>query len=278
VQQRARPGDEVHLMVHEPFLAFDPRKLRQNIGAVVHRLMLRILVGSARCVWVSTPSFIDDVRRFAPRGNADARWLPIPSPVSPVHDPAAVETLRQRLSDRAPLVGHFGTCNPVVAPILESTIEQLCTTRPDLRFAILGLGTQQFVNALIQRGRIRPSSIVASGERSEPDLSLLLQCCDVFVQPYADGLSSRRTTLMALLAHGCAVVSSAGVRTEADWPEWDAVRLTPEGDAAAAALAALNLIDVPALRKSLGERARATYEAHFDISRVMDVLVEGAPA
>jgi glycosyltransferase involved in cell wall biosynthesis len=178
------------------------------------------------------------------------------------------------LVDGAPLIGHFGTCNPLVAPVLESVIEQMCASRSDLRFALLGRGTEAFARRLSERGRIHPSAIALSGERPEPELSRLLQCCDVFVQPYPDGVSSRRTTMMALLQHGCVVVASVGARTEACWRESDVVRLTPPGDATAMAAAALALLDESATGGSIRERARAAYLTHFDAGRAVDALVD----
>ncbi len=67
VWRRARGGDSVHVMVHEPYLPFESRRLRQNVGAIVHRLMLMALLRAADRVWVSTPSFVPMVRRFGPR-------------------------------------------------------------------------------------------------------------------------------------------------------------------------------------------------------------------
>jgi glycosyltransferase involved in cell wall biosynthesis len=275
VRKRARRGDEVYLMVHEPFLAFDRHRVRQNVGAVVHRVMLRLLLKAASRVWVSTPSFLDDVRRFGPRESLDVRWLPIPSPVTPVHDPAAVEKLRNRLAGELPLVGYFGTCNSLVAPLLQSVFEQMASRQTSLRVALMGRGTRTFADRLVAAGRIGPAAIVASGEQPAYELSLLLQCCDVFIQPYPDGVSSRRTTLMALLEHGCAVVASAGPRTEEGWRESDVIVLTSQGDAPAMAAAALRLLDEPAKRRSMRDRARTAYITQFDVGHALDVLIDG---
>ena len=43
------------------------------------------------------------------------------------------------------------------------------------------------------------------------------------LQPYPDGVSSRRTTVTSLLAHGCAVVTTRGPLTEGLWQESGAV-------------------------------------------------------
>jgi len=276
VRRRAQRGDEVQLMVHEPFLPFDRTRIRQNVGAVVHRVMLHLLLRAARRVWVSTSSFLPDVERFAPEESEGARWLPIPATVLPVADAAGVAALRSTLAGAAPIVGYFGTCNPMVAPMLRRVFERLAGERPDLRFVLAGRGTGAFASRLIQDGSLPGSALVASGERQSRELSLLLQCCDVFVQPYHDGVSTRRTTLMSLLEHGRAVVTSTGVRTEEGWRRSGALILTPAGDPAGMASAALALIARPADREALGERARSLYLADFDVTRTLAALAGAA--
>jgi glycosyltransferase involved in cell wall biosynthesis len=277
IRRRAQAGDEVHLMVHEPFLSFHRRRARQNVGAVVHRLMLRILLRAARHVWVSTPSFVPDVRRFTPRDDLAVSWLPVPSPVPVVDDARAIAELRTMLADGRPIVGHFGTCHALVAPILEQVLERLSTARPDLRFVLIGRGTSAFVERLYAAGRVPPDSIVATGEREARDVSLLLQCCDAFVQPYHDGISARRTTMMALLEHGRALVTNAGARTEAYWSESDAVVIASPADADAMEAAVLDLLDTPERRSALATRAQALYAARFDATRMITALLDVAP-
>jgi glycosyltransferase involved in cell wall biosynthesis len=277
VRRRARAGDEVHLMVHEPFLPFDSRRVRQNVGALAHRVMLGILLRSAHHVWVSTPSFLADVRRFTPTDAPPVSWLPVPSPVPVVDDTRAVTELRTMLASHRPVVGHFGTCHALVAPMLQHVVERLHAERPELRFILIGRGTDAFVERLYAAGRTAEHAIVATGERDARDISLLLQCCDVFVQPYHDGVSARRTTMMALLEHGRPAVTSRGSRTEPYWSDSEAVVTTRGVDGEALASAALELFDQPDRRVALGERARALYTTRFDVTRTLGTLLDAAP-
>jgi hypothetical protein len=239
--------------------------------------MLGILLRSARQVWVSTPSFLPDLRRFTPAEPEAVSWLPVPSPVPVVDDPPAVAELKQMLARHRPVVGHFGTCHALVAPTLQRVLERLSADRPDLRFILIGRGTDSFVEQLQVSGRIPTDAIVATGERDARDVSLLLQCCDVFVQPYHDGVSARRTTVMALLEHGRPVVTSAGPRTESYWADSQAAVITPQGDGDSLALAALTLLDDPGHRVALGDRARSLYTTRFDVSRTLATLLDVAP-
>lgn len=273
VRRRARQGDIVDLMVHEPYLPFDARRVRQNVGAAVHRGMLKMLVGAATRVWVSTPSFLPAVRRLGPRRILDYWWLPIPSPVAPVQDAAAVASRRADFGPGRPLVGFFGTANPLVSRLLGEVLEGIRVRRPDAGFVLLGTGTDTFAEALIRSRPALAPSIIASGTQSAREASLLMQCCDLFVQPYPDGASTRRTTLMALLQHGRPVVTNVGSRTESFWPESGSVRLVPEADASALADAVASLMDNPAERARLAEQARSIYRSRFDVTRTLAALL-----
>ncbi len=228
VWRRARSGDSVHLMVHEPYLPFESGRLRQNVGAIAHRMMLMVLLRAADRVWVSTPSFVPMVQRFGPRRPLHYSWLPVPSPIARHDLPAEVQARRRAISATVtdPVIGYFGAANPLVANMLAEVIVGIAQRRPDARFVLLGRGTDSFADALESRVPALAHAIVARGERSAEEISTLIQCCDVFVQPYPDGVSVRRTTLMALLEHGSAVVASSGVRTDDGWGH--ALRLTPD--------------------------------------------------
>src|SRR5215831_14231912 len=45
-------GDDVSLMVHEPYLAFGKGSWRQDAAALVHRIMTAILLRAANRVWI----------------------------------------------------------------------------------------------------------------------------------------------------------------------------------------------------------------------------------
>lgn len=268
VWNRSRRGDDVQLMVHEPFLPFALTRFRQNAGAAVHRLMLMVLLRAAGRVFVSTPSFVPRIRPFGP-GGMSCTWLPVPSPVPDRADAALVRERREALAGASPVVGYFGTSNPLVAEVLEAVLRGVVERRPDVKLLLIGRGTDALAAALRRRAEAG-AAVVAHGERPAAEIAALLHCCDVFVQPYPDGVTARRTTLMALLDHGCAVVASAADQTE---PWWDgAVELTPVGDVRRMVDAAVALLDSPARRAQLSAAARRMYSERFAVDHALDLL------
>ena len=96
------------------------------------------------------------------------------------------------------------------------------------------------------------------------------------IQAYPDGLSTRRSTIMAILAHGIALIANTGRLTEPFWGATGAVRLVPSADPAGFAAA------VDALRSDRGERLRLgaaagrLYEERFSIDRLVQTLIGDA--
>src|SRR5207253_1147370 len=84
--------------------------------------------------------------------------------------------------------------------------------------------------------------VAAPGGQVAEELSVHLAACDVFVQPYEGGISSRNSSLMACLAHGRPVVATAGRLTEPLWAESAAAVLVPEHDPSALASTVLRLL------------------------------------
>ncbi len=99
-----------------------------------------------------------------------------------------------------------------------------------------------------------------------------LAACDLLIQPYPDGVTTRRTSVMTGLARGCPVVTTAGHLTEPLWAEQGAVALVDVGDPARFAAAAEELLRDGEARDRLGARAREVYDAHFSVSRLVHTL------
>jgi glycosyltransferase involved in cell wall biosynthesis len=93
------------------------------------------------------------------------------------------------------------------------------------------------------------------------------------VQPYPDGITTRRTSVMAPLANGVATVSTVGRLSERIWSETGAVALAPAGSPRDLADRVVQLVEQPAGRAALGQAGRRAYDAHFSIERSVDALL-----
>jgi glycosyltransferase involved in cell wall biosynthesis len=173
------------------------------------------------------------------------------------------------------VVGHFGPYDRLQAGDIERLVPWLAESRPSFRVVMLGHGSTSAVERLRLKAPHLGRQLHATGPLDAAALSRHLQVCDVIVQPYVDGASTRRTTLMAALAHGVPTVTTVGRLSESFWRESGAVSTVPAGDVQAVVEATVALAADPARRRELSVAARALYAARFDIAHIVTAMRDG---
>jgi glycosyltransferase involved in cell wall biosynthesis len=281
IATRALAGDRVELLVHEPYIDMSARPLFL-VAALVQRAMLMTAAASATRIWVSTPSWMPAVRPYLLRRQA-IEWLPVPASVLPVEDTDGVHDLRERIAgDRRPLVGHFGSYSPLVTDRLQPAVLQILR-ETDARMLLVGDGSDRFRASALEAAPALADRLTATGALEARALSTHLQACDVMVQPYPDGISARRTTAVALLAHGLPVVTNHGRLTEEFWRESGAVDLVDSSAPRAFTARVGHLVGDPGRRDRLGDAARdlhhRVFAVHHAVARLTNSeLYTGAQA
>jgi glycosyltransferase involved in cell wall biosynthesis len=272
--KRAAAGDAVELMVHEPYLAFDTGRFRQNIVAMVQRLMTAMLLRAAGRVWIAIPAWERLWKPYAFGKRIPFRWLPVPSSLS-IRDKADVEAVRARLAVSSHcVVGHFGTYGSLITSLLDDALPAIAARCPDAYFLLIGAGGAEFCARLVARHPGVESHVSATGPLDFEGLAAHVAACDVLVQPYPDGISSRRTTAMAGLALGVPVVTTRGHLTEPFWETSGAVRLSDIGDSQHLAEQVVSLLQSSSEREQLVEIGSVFYDRYFDVRHSVNVLRE----
>ena len=258
VARRARLGDLVDVVVHEPYLEFSWGPWRHLAMALVHRVMTVVCCGRG-------PSASGSRRRRGKRGCVRTRWA-APSRCAGCPSPGAKGHAARRHADSRSIAAPWAAAGrpfrlptaTAVAPLLE---ERLVGVMASASAAGAAAGGHR---------RARPSRlgslpiipdwrrpVHAPGYLPAIALGAHLTACDVLVQPYPDGVTARRTSVMAGLARGCAVVTTTGHLTEPLWAEQGAVALVDVGDAGALYRQRSKAAgDAAARRGRLGARAR----------------------
>jgi glycosyltransferase involved in cell wall biosynthesis len=109
--------------------------------------------------------------------------------------------------------------------------------------------------------------VQATGLLSSQDLSLHVSACDLLIQPFPDGVSSRRTSAMVGLQHGKAMVTTTGELTEDLWAPSGAVAVAPARETSEFVRLVRRLRENGQERERLGAQARRLYEDHFLMER-----------
>ncbi len=170
------------------------------------------------------------------------------------------------LPQEGPVLVHFGLIYPGKGlETLFAALSELLRVRPDVRLAIVGdtrVENKSYLadlKALAERLGVS-WAILWLGHRSGEEVSRILNAADIFVVPYDEGVSIRRGSLMAGLAHGRPVVSTISTLPSAYLRDGDNIALVPPKDAVALASRIASLLAKPEEAACLGKAALAVAE------------------
>ncbi|PWH20805.1 MAG: glycosyl transferase family 1 [Ardenticatenia bacterium] len=176
---------------------------------------------------------------------------------------------RARLGIRptASLLAYFGFLNPSKGgEELVQTLDALVRNGYDAHLLMIGaqVGDVDATNQAYLgrvRQRIRACGLEArvhwTGHIAPEEVSAGLLAADVVVMPYRDGVSFRRTTFIAALRHGCAVVTTSPAVKLSELQDGENVLLVPCGDVDALTQAVTRLLQDSTLATRLRIGAQA---------------------
>lgn len=268
LREQRRAGYDIRVMFHEPYFYFSWRRPWRNALAIAQRLMARIVLQAASRVYYSSSNWDGYLRPYG--APADFTVLPIPATVPSTPPPSLVGEFRTRLtSDGSPLVGHFGTFGDHVTSVLTPMLERLVREAPHVNVALIGNGGDAYRDAFVRLAPAAANRVQATGRLKAESVAAAVRACDVMLQPYPDGVTTRRTSVMAALANETATVTTDGALTEPTWRDSRGVELVPVFDPASAVRATLELLKDPAAREALARRGADLYRSEF----ALDVTV-----
>jgi hypothetical protein len=269
VKRLARKGESVDIMFHEvayPMEAGQPWKHRL-LALVTRRMALWIGKGADR-IYISTQGWEPMLLNIGLR--RPMQWLPVPSNIACVPAAAAIEEVRRRFAGSV-LIAHFGTYGQLLSA-LEETLRRLAEGDASRQFLLLGRGGSEFAARFSRAYPALAERFHATGPLDPEPLAAHLAAASIMVQPYPDGVSCRRSSTMAGLALGVAVVTCSGIFTESIWAESRAVALAKNCTAAEIAAAAEALLANPSEILQLAKRASTLYETKFKVSNTIAAL------
>lgn len=257
--RRAQTGTDVRVMFHEPFFYFGLHRPWRNVLALVQRRMAAVLLRSAKRVYYSTESWRRLLEPYGSPCSVDV--LPIPATIPVVVPGETVASFKTRY-DGDPLIGHFGTYGDHVAGELAEIVPLLLQRLPRARVLLAGRGAEPFVQRLDHGARAR---INVLGEQDGLSIAAALRACDVLVQPFPDGVTTRRTSIMAALSSARPVVTTRGALTEAVW-DGEGVAIAPAGQPVRFVDEVARLAGDASRRQALGSAGRRLYDEHFALA------------
>ena len=266
--------DRVEIIFHEVWLSFGIN-WKANLAATAHRIMVALLQHAAAKLWITCEAW----RKYIRAAKAPVGCLPVPSVVHGYATPESIAVVRRRCSARGAsrIVGHLGIGDALVEKQLRQVVPDILRENNDAGFLLIGRSSERFAQELQNANpdvaaRIFCSRTAGIGTLTADEIFAHINACDLMVQPYVDGISTRRTAAMAALANGKALLTTSGHSTEPFWLACDQLAMVPAGDARALVGRALQLLDDDRARGQMAGAGKQLYYAMFDVSVSVQVL------
>ena len=248
-------------------LTFWPQRLW---FALAHRWQWRHILRHAEGIGISTEAWLDEWSQRAPQYSDKFCLLPSPSsiPVVPVAaDHAAQWRRAQGLPANARILAYFGTISGAKQFdwVLSAWRQAQMADKPVALVVIGDVPTPEVPAEL--KTLFKPL-----GYLPPADVSSALQAVDVLALPFIDGVSERRTSFMAGLSHGCAMVTTLGSNTGPTLRRAEYFKAVAADDPAAYLRAISGLLSDDAGKSQLGKAGRLSYEKQYDWPHIARVI------
>ena len=258
VARHKRRGGSLALMIHEPYVPVT--SARSAAMGAWQRVQLILLRRGADAVFTSIEGWAGT--KLFGRVGVPGVHLPLGSALS---DSRYDRESRRRalLGPHSPRTlvlaalgtGHPGRLDDYVVAATNTVAASLSTP-----LALLNLGA----GAVPLNGVSDGVVVITPGALPEQELASYLAAADIFLAPFSDGVSTRRSTLMAALQHALAVVATDGFLTDSMLREARGALTLAPLDREAYAAAAVRLASDDTARSRQAQAGRALYEKHFD--------------
>jgi len=259
-----RRGLMVTTVVHEPYVPLWTNARSFARGLAQRAMLVMLMLASAR-VAVTTRFWQHELRRWLPwRGRRIVR-IPVGSniPLSPISaDERSALRTHLGCAQGDVVLTFFGSLHGTkLLGLIVRSVAHLQSAGLPAVLLIIGQEAHALAGVAAEAG-LTPGTVVCTGYGSPEDVSRWLQCGDLFLAPFTDGVSTRRTTVVAALQHRLPVVTTSGRLTEQNLFA-DAVAMVPCGDNDAFVRCVANLARDPGERGALAERGYRLYERTF---------------
>jgi glycosyltransferase involved in cell wall biosynthesis len=255
--RRARPNLKLAIMLHELHPPFRGWKWWLKYRwQVVQQAAMQF---SADVTFAAVDAWVAELVQRRPQ--RPSRHLPVGSNLPDRRHAREWERLRLGAGRDTVVIASFGTDASVwrMLDYVVHAVNRVAACGHRVVYLNLGGNTPKVAGIDPDVRMVRPGFLPAEA------LAEMIAAADIFLAPFADGVSTRRTTLMAALQQGVAIVGTDGPLTDPLLRDaTEALRLTPVHDPDAFARAAVALAASPAQRISLGQAARQLYCERFD--------------
>ena len=265
--RRSTPRPTLGVVVHEPYVPMD--SWRRRAMGLAQRVQLFAIASSVDVIYASIESWTGELQRR--HLSTACRHFPMGSTLPSASESRQAARARLGIEGDALVLAALGTGHPSRRlPYIRHAANAVAWS--GRRVVFLNLGDSAPVvpglddAVVVNRPGGLPPDALAGG----------LAAADIFLAPFVDGASTRRTSLMAALQHGLAVVATDGPLTDGIWRDQrDAIRLVPLERLDRFVAAVQELAADATARIRIGAAACELYQRCFDWPVAAQRLLDG---
>ncbi len=245
--------------------------------ALNHRRQWKAILSVADAIPISTGRWVEEWSARRPAVAKKFSLLPSPTSIEPVSVPpdhAATWRAQNRLPANTKIIAYFGTLSAAkqLPWVIEGWRAAHTPSNPVALALIGGAPALRLPAELLKFYR-------PLGYLPADDASRALHAADLLTLPFVDGISERRTTLMAGLAHGLPVATTNGHNTGAALRRADFLALSNANDEGAYIRSVVDLIRDDARLTRMGAAGKVACAKEYSwpvvISRLRALLEPG---
>jgi glycosyltransferase involved in cell wall biosynthesis len=183
-------------------------------GGSINYLIALQLLSTSRAVLATNTEIVYLLEKYLPIFLKKTRRIPIGSNIRPSSRPRPNVEEEYKLQEGTSMLSYFGMCYPGKGMNILFEVARLLKERLDYQLLLIGGGMsddepyRRQAVAQVEAYGVE-EHVLWTGRLASDDVSTLLSRSDVILLPYETGVSDRRGSLMAALAHGRAIVTAA---------------------------------------------------------------------
>jgi len=264
--KKASPKTKFALMVHEPFVPI--LDIKHAVMTTWQRWQLLRLGQLADLVFFSIDPWARKFRKWYP--GKPLVHLPVSSNIPLVAGSRDAVRSQLGISPETLVLGYFGTFHNFRMPHwVRDAARHVAPSGENALILYVGPHTEAVTQSL---GNF---PTISEGRLSAEDVSLRLRAMDIYLAPFLDGVSTRRTSLISALQHGVPTVGTKGYHTDEMLSREDgkSLLLADVNDQQDFNKQVARLANDAALRETLSCNARTFFDDNFTWPRIASRMI-----
>lgn len=267
----------LYLVLHKSLeKAYRIKKIYPFLSYLKEKYFFKKLLKEVQTLFVTAPYLEEKIKSsYAKNRPLDIHWLPLQSNIHFFKNDRGSDNIRKAFAPESQsLIGNFASYkDSYQKKKLVKFIVFLLQDHPERFFLCLGRNSAHFVDKFKKLYPNLENQIESTGELDYKAVSSHIQACDIMLQVYSKGVTTKHTSLLTCLSHGKAVIATKGPRTEAFWVTQNCMALYDENSDLDFVQKFENVIYDSSTKKALEKKALETYNQCFSPNRTIKKIL-----